>query len=183
MKFSDFDIKLDTSTNSFTHNNNEIKVLKYLPVRDKLDLIEIAFQKAEEEDGTYNEIKLDIYFHLNLIYLYTDLEFSPEDKEDEMELFDKLESSGIINEVIMHMDQTEYNNLEEYLVDTKEILEKYKHTAAAVLRTFVQDLPKNAAAAKEIVDSFDREKYQNITDFATAANGGRNIFTNQPVEK
>jgi hypothetical protein len=59
----------------------------------------------------------------------------------------------------------------------KEEKLKYKNTAAAVLSGIVQDLPKNAAAAKEIMDSFDPNKYQQVIDFATAANGGRNINT------
>jgi hypothetical protein len=35
----------------------------------------------------------------------------------------------------------------------------------------------------EIINNFDPAKYQNVVDFATAANGGRNINTNQPVEE
>ena len=52
-----------------------------------------------------------------------------------------------------------------------------------MLRRMVQDLPKNAEAAKEIVDSFDRTQYQDLLDFTVAANGGRNIKTNRPVEE
>ena len=59
---------------------------------------------------------------------------------------------------------------------------RYKNTAAAVLTRIIQDLPKNAAAAKEIMDSFDPEKYKQVSDFAAAANGGRNILTNMPIE-
>lgn len=155
----------------------EVNVKKYLPISDKIDLIQIALQKAEE-DGIYNEMKLDMYFHLNIIYLYTDIEFTDEDKEDEMALYDILESNDIIDEILGALEDDEYNILKEYLIEMKNESLQYKNTAAAVLTRIIQDLPKNAAAAKEIVDSFDQSKYQEVINFATAANGGRNINTN-----
>ena len=41
----------------------------------------------------------------------------------------------------------------------------------------IKKVEKNAETAREIVDNFDPEQYQSIIDFATAANGGRNINT------
>jgi len=118
---------------------------------------------------------------LNIVYLYTDIEFLEEDREDEMELYDILDRNDIIDQVIAAIGEDEYNDLIDKLDDMKEESLTYRNTAAAVLTRIVQDLPKNAAAAKEIVDSFDPSKYQAIEDFATAANGGRNIRTNLPV--
>ena len=48
-----------------------------------------------------------------------------------------------------------------------------------MLQSVIQDLPKNAQMAADIVNNFDKSKYQAVVDFATAANGGRNIETNQ----
>lgn len=181
MKFSDLKLKTTVQSNQITLSSGEkINVKSTIPVSDKIDLIQIALQKAEE-DGIYNQIKLDIYFHLNLLYLYTDIEFSIEDREDEMRLYDILERNGVIVDVISAIGEEEYEGLVNYLEDMKKANLKYKNTAAAVLTRIVQDLPKNAAAAKEIVDSFDPEKYPEIINFVTAANGGRNINTNQPM--
>lgn len=162
--------------NTIKLNSLQVKVLQYLPISDKIDIIQIALQKSEEA-GIYNELLLDMYFHLHIIFCYTDLEFSDEDLEDLMALYDRLESNGFVDKIIDAMDEREYNNLQEYLEIMKEEKLKYKNTAAAVLSGIVQDLPKNAAAAKEIMDSFDPNKYQQVIDFATAANGGRNINT------
>lgn len=181
MKFQELGLKVQNTTNTVTlENGQEVKVKQYIPVSDKIDLIQIAMQKAEE-DGIYNQIKLDMHFHLNIVYLYTDIEFSEEDRQDEMDLFDKLESNNVFLSVIGAMAEDEYKELTDYLNDMKDSKLTYTNTAAAVLRGIIQDLPKNAAAAKEILDSFDKEKYQNVRDFAIAANGGRNIVTNQPV--
>lgn len=178
MKFQDFDF-INTSVPTVKLQNG-IQVKKWIPISDKIDLVQIALQKSEE-DGIYNEAKLDCYFHLNIIYLYTDIDFSAEDREDEMKLYDILEHNDIIDQVIAAIGEDEYTTLEDYLFEMKSNYLTYKNTAAAVLNKIIQDLPKNAAAAKEIMDSFDPEKYQMVENFAIAANGGRNIRTNLPV--
>jgi len=98
-----------------------------------------------------------------------------------MGLYDKLECNDIFDKVIELIPEEEYR----WLFDTLERMKKdalaYKNTAAAVLRGIIQDLPKNAAEAAEIMNSFDPEKYKAVADFAIAANGGRNLKTNQPV--
>lgn len=179
MNFQDLNLNQNylTKTSSFKINEQQVEVKQYLPISDKNDLIQIALQKAEE-DGLYNEILLDVYFHLNIIYLYTDIEFSAEDREDEMQLYDLLETNGIITEVLVHMGEGEYENLRELLITMRDLHMKYSNSAAAVLQRIITDLPKNAAAAQEIVNNFNPEQYQAVVDFATAANGGRNINTN-----
>lgn len=183
MNFKDLNLKKDylTNTSILKINEQQIEVKQYLPIADKNDLIEIALQKAEE-NGTYNEIFLDVYFHLNLIYLYTNIEFSDEDREDEMQLYDILESNHIIDNVIACLMEGEYENLKSLLVTMLDRKLKYENSAAAVFRRFVTDLPAAAASAAQIVESFDKEKYSAVVDFATAANGGRNINTNLPTE-
>ena len=98
-------------------------------------------------------------------------------------MFDILESNDVIDKVIAAMPSEEYEALKSYLSETIYNILNYRTTAAAVLQSVIQDLPKNAAAAKEIVDSFDPNQYKAVIDFATAANGGRNIKTNAPVVK
>ena len=173
MKYQELNLKKEIPTVKL---ENGIQVKKRISTSDKIDLIQIALQKSEE-DNLYNEVKLDCYFHLNIVYLYTDIEFSVEDREDEMELYDILDRNDIIDQVIAAIGEDEYDDLRSKLTEMKLEFLSYRNTAAAVLTRIIQDLPKNAAAAKEIVDSFDPSKYQEVVDFATAANGGRNINT------
>lgn len=175
MDFQSFNIKKIQDINIININNQEIKVLKYLPISDKNDLISIALQKAETETGVYNDILLDMYFHLNIIYLYTDINFSDEDKKDEFALYDILETNEIINKVIAAIGEQEYQSLKDYLEQIKWHNNKFKMSAAGIIRTLSEDLPKNAIAAQEIINNFKPEQYQAVTQFAKAANGDRDI--------
>lgn len=172
MKYSDFNFKLDTDYNVAKIGNAEVKVLKYLPIKDKIDLIQIALQNSEQ-NGLYNEMKLDMYFNLYLIYMYTDLEFTDEEKANDAELYDELNCNHVILSIIGAMEEDEYDNLLDYLNETKMKQEEFKKSAAALLQSFIQDLPKNAQAAASIVDNFDKEKYQNVVDFVKSANNNQ----------
>lgn len=175
MKYSDLNLKVNKETTIVKiDDKTEIEVLQYLPIEDKIDLIQIALQKSLE-NGVYNEVKLDMYFNLYIVYMYSNLEFTDEEKEDEFKLYNELQSNYIIVHVIAGMDEGEYDCLLDYLKSMQEANEMYRNSAAAILQSFIQDMPRNAAAAAEIVDNFDKEKYKNVIDFAKSANGGRPI--------
>ena len=167
-------LKLKTKEEIKKIEGTEIEIQQYLPVQDKIDLIDITLQKAKE-GKLYNPIKIDMFFHLNLIYLYSNITFTEKQKEDEYKLYDVLQSNGIINQVIAAMDENEYNGLLNMINEKVENELRYSTTAAAIISNLIEDLPERAEAAKNIVDNFDESKYQAVIDFAKAANGGREI--------
>lgn len=178
MLYKDLNLKLNKEINIAKVGDIEIEVLKYLPIQDKNDLIEIALQKAEQ-NGIYNEMKLDMYFNLFVIYMYTNIEFTPEQKEDEYTLYNELESNGVINAVIGAMQDQEWDLLTDYLDCMKENFLDYKRSTSALIQSLIQDLPKNAAAAAQIVQNFDTSKYQEVVEFAKKSNNNNPV----PLDK
>ena len=168
---------IEQNIKTITHYNNDINIKQYLTADDRYDLIEVVLQNSFE-NGLYNKTKLDVYFHLGLIYLYTDIEFTEEDREDEAGIYDYFMQSGLMNQIIDAIPARQYAELWKTLNETVEDKMRFSNTAAGILTKFIDDLPKNAEAAKSIVDNFDPEKYQQVLNFAKAANGGRNILTN-----
>jgi hypothetical protein len=138
----------------------------------------VTAQKAEE-DGIYNPVLLDMYFHLHLVYMYSNLSFTDKQKENEAKIYDTLKSNGFFEKFFAVLDEDEYTDLMDYLEKYMNDMLTYRNTAGAVLQSVINDLPRNAQAAAEIVESFDKSKFQAVVDFATAANGGRNIVTNE----
>jgi hypothetical protein len=174
LNYKDLGLKRLIMKDTFKWGDKNIEVLKYLPVEAKYDIVMITLQKAQEE-GYYNPIKLDMYFHLNLVYMYTNLVFTEEERQDEGKLFDEMKSSGFLNTFLQYIDKEEYEEMLEDIDNIAELSMKYRMSAGAVFNKFVDDLPANAEAAQKIVDSFEPEKYQAVVDFAKAANGGREI--------
>ena len=70
-------------------DNIEFNVKQYLPAEDKNAILEIAMQTADQ--GTIlNTFALDAIFHTYLVFKYTDIEFSDDDKVDILALYDLL---------------------------------------------------------------------------------------------
>ena len=175
MNYKDLNLHTDNDMYYIEVQGKKINIKKYLPINDKKDLVEITLQKAEQADGTYNEILIDMYFNLHLVYLYTDITFTDEDREDEMKLYDELESSGMLERILNKIPDEEYNVLMDYLKAMREEISSYKHSAAAMVQKLVVDLPKNMREAADILKDIDLEKYQETINFAQHANAGRPI--------
>ena len=92
-----------------------------------------------------------------------------------MKIYDTLESNGFIDKMIEIIPEEEYNALFTFMDEIMLNTLNYTNTAGAVIQSIINDLPKNAKIAKDIVDSFDKEKYQEVIEFAKAANGNRPI--------
>ena len=174
ISYANMKLKPVTSTHKFEWNGNEIEVLDYLPIEDKYDLIMITLQKSLE-DGYYNPIKIDEFFHLHLIYMYTNINFTEKQKEDEHKLYDSLKSNGLIDAFIEQMNEFDYSELFNMLDDTKREITDYHRTMVSLVQNLITDMPKQAEAMSKILDNFDPDKYQNVVNFAKAANGGREI--------
>lgn len=178
VSYANLKLKPISTTSSFEFGGQEIEVLNYLPIEDKYDLVMITLQKAEQ-DGVYNPLLLDLYFHLHLVYMYTNLSFTDKQKENEPKIYDTLTSNGFFDKFFEVLDEVEYVELMSYIEELQNMTLHYRNTAGAVLQSIIQDLPTNAQAAADIVKNFDPKQYQAVIDFATAANGGRNIETNR----
>ena len=174
VSYANMKLKMNENTKEVQLGEAKIEVKQYLPIEDKYSFLNIVLQNSLEND-IYNPIKVDMYFHLYLVYLYTNINFTDKQKEDESKLFDVLLTNGIIEGVITTMPEAEYNMLVNLLNQMIEKNEKYKTTFAGVVGKFINDLPAQADAAMKIVENFDSNKFQEVIAFAQAANGGRPI--------
>lgn len=151
-----------------------LEIKKYVPIEDKIDLVEMVLIKSKE-NGIYNPLKVEIYLQLGLVYIYSNITFTDKQREDESKLYDILMSNEIIDKVIANIPEKDYIDLIEKIDERINAEMTYKVSAAAILNSFITDLPKQLDAMKDVVNNFDGSKYKAVVDFAKAANGGREI--------
>lgn len=181
VSYANMKLKTNTTVNTFEFCGQKIEVLKYLPAADKYDLLMITLQKSLE-GNIYNEFKLNLFFELNLVYMYTNISFTEKQREDEFKLYDTLRSNGFFELFYEALDDKEYEELFDQIAELKTTMEKSKSSIAGVISNIIEDLPVNAEAAAKILENFDPSQFQAVVDFARYANGGRDINTNQPVD-
>ena len=174
VSYANMKLKMNENIKEVQLGETKIEVKQYLPIEDKYSFLNIVLQNSLEND-IYHPVKVDMYFHLYLVYLYTNINFTDKQKEDESKLFDVLLTNGVIGSVIANMPKDEYDVLVSLLNQMIEKNEKYKTTFAGIIGRFINDLPAQADAAMKIVENFDPNKFQEVVAFAQAANGGRPI--------
>ena len=174
VSFTNLKLKVNNDIKEIEFNGQKIEVLQYLPISDKLDLI-VATLQSSKENAIFNPVKLDLYFHLNLMYLYTNINFTDKQREDEYKLYDLLTSSGLLDKIVEAIPEEEYNYLCEQVDNLGEDILNFDNSTAGLIKEFIDTLPVQAEKVKAITDSFDPQKYQAVIDFAKAANGGRDI--------
>ena len=159
---------------TFSWGGQEIEVIKYLPVEARYDIVMITLQKAYE-DGIYNPIKLEMYFHLNLIYMYTNIDFAEAREEDESKLYDELVSTGFMNEFLRHINSKTYEEMQDEIEEIAKLIMNYNGTIINAINKVIDSIPENMEVMQKMVENFDESKFQAVIDFAKAANGGREI--------
>lgn len=165
--FTSLKLKIKDEVKKVTIADKEVEVKQYLSASDKYDLIMISLQEAKE-NSIYNDFKIDVLLHLNMVFMYTNLSFTDKQREDLFNLYDILESNDVINTVIQAIPQEEiqtiYNCVNKIMRDSMI----YENSVAGVVNTVITQMPVNAAAAAEIVDNFNPEKYSEVMNFAKA---------------
>jgi hypothetical protein len=161
----DFNKSINKENKVINFNGSEIEIVNYLSTNDKYDLIMITLQKAFEKN-IYNPFKMDVFFNLNVIYLYTNIVFSTADREDESALYDVLYRSGLIDAVIAEIDADELASLKNYVCDLARIITQYRNTFGSVVGGFIEQLPAMMEKAREVIEKFDPTKMQELMTIA-----------------
>lgn len=177
VSYANLKLKVDQRVETFDFGGQSIEVKQYLPIEDKYDLIMIALQKAEE-DGIYNPVKVQLYFELYMVYMYSNISFTDKQKENETKLYDTLASNGIIASILELIPDEEYNELMSYMKELIQVKTTFNNSAAGLINQLLVTMPQNVEKAAEILSSFNVNDYKEVIEFAKAANGGRPV----PVE-
>lgn len=172
ISYTNLKLKINNDVKIVDYNGNQIEVLQYLPIDEKYSLVNITLQKAKE-DIIYNPIKKDIFFHLNLIYSYTNINFTDKQREDEFKLYDTLVSNGLLEKIIENIPENEYNLLYSYIEELEDEVVNYEYSAIGGIKNIIANLSNQMENMQDIVNNFNPEKFQNVVDFAKSVNNGK----------
>lgn len=122
-------------------NGEKIKVKQYLPANQKLSLIGTIVELAHEEDFQFaNPVKVNFFTCLEIVYAYTDLEFDPtEQEENPGDIYDRLHNSGLLDDIMAAIPQTECQEIVMGVDDTINAYYSYQNSVMGILDTVKQD--------------------------------------------
>lgn len=137
--FSKLGLKLNNEIKAIEFNEQTIEVKQYLPVNDKLELISNVINWSADDNNFANPVKIAIFTTLEILYNYTNLNFTEKQKEDPAKLFDLVISSGLVKEVVNAMDKAEYNDLISAIQRSTNAVYEYKNSVFGILDAITTD--------------------------------------------
>lgn len=138
--FNDLKKEIPLKIRSIKINDKEIEVKQYLSINDKLNLITNVLQQiAQNEYPFANPVQMDVYTTLEIIYAYSNIEFTEEEKADPAGLYDELEKQEIANMIISAIPITEYKFITEGIEETIKSYYIYRNSAKGIIEDIVTD--------------------------------------------
>lgn len=117
-----------------------IAVKQYLPIQDKLALIGRIVEYAHEEDANYsNPVKAAIIRDLEVVFSYTNINFTEKQKEDLAKLYDQLYCSKVIDTILQAIPETEYEKICVGVEQSIDSIYKYQNSVLGILDTIKAD--------------------------------------------
>lgn len=150
-------LKKNTNLISLEWNGQVIEIKEYLPIEDKIGIIERIVNLSLDDNNFANPARIMINTVLEIMFAYTNINFTDKQKEDKLGLYDLLVSSGlwkIIEEKLM-----EFNELNIIQTTVREVIDevyKYKTSALGILQAINEDYSNLDLDAEKI-----REKIGN----------------------
>lgn len=170
--FSKLGLKVNNSEIPIYIGDQVIAVKQYLPIADKLFLIQTVIQEAHDIDNNFsNPVKTDVYQTMEIIFNYTDISFTDKQKEDIPGLYDKLVSSGTWEKIKQAIPDSEIKAIHRGVTQTIDAFYRYRNSVMGVLdnvKTDYSDLNLNLDELTEKIT--DPEALKFVKDFLTKVN-------------
>ena len=143
-------LKVNQDIKNIDFNEQDIEIKQYLPVNEKLMLISNVLNLSHDNNNFANPVKISIFTTLEIMYAYTNINFTDKQKEDPTKLYDMLISTGLAKKVIDAIPEEEYHEIICGISDTIDAVYAYQNSVMGILDSISQDYSSLDLNATEI---------------------------------
>lgn len=140
VSFSKLGLTKNQEVKILNWNEQNIEVRQYLPISEKLELISNVINFAHDGNANFaNPVQVEVFTGLELLYAYTNINFTDKQKEDPTKLFDLVKSSRLLDSVIMMIPVNEYTDLVTGVQNSITAIYAYQNSVMGVLDNISTD--------------------------------------------
>ena len=143
-------LKVNQDVKNIEFNEQIIEVKQYLPINEKLELISSVINSAADENNFSNPVKENVFLTLEILYHYTNINFTDKQKEDPVKLYDLVVSSGLVNKVTGLIPEEELDEVINGVAQSVKAIYTYRNSALGILESISQDYSNLDLDATEI---------------------------------
>lgn len=150
VSFTKLGLKKNEEVGILHINEQDIEVKQYLPINEKLELISSVINSAADENNFSNPVKENVFLTLEILYHYTNINFTDKQKEDPVKLYDLVVSSGLVNKVTDLIPEEDLDEVINGVAQSIKAIYTYKNSVLGILESISQDYSNLNLDATEI---------------------------------
>ena len=150
VSFTKLGLKKNEEVGILHINEQDIEVKQYLPINEKLELISSVINSAADENNFSNPVKENVFLTLEILYHYTNINFTDKQKEDPVKLYDLVVSSGLVNKVTDLIPEEELDEVINGVAQSVKAIYTYRNSALGILESISKDYSNLDLDATEI---------------------------------
>lgn len=143
-------LKVNQNVKNIEFNEQNIEVKQYLPINEKLELISSVINSAADENNFSNPVKENVFLTLEILYHYTNINFTDKQKEDPVKLYDLVVSSGLVNKITDLIPEEELDEVINGVAQSVKAIYAYRNSVLGILESISQDYSALNLDATEI---------------------------------
>ena len=150
VSFTKLGLKKNEEVGILHINEQDIEVKQYLPINEKLELISSVINSAADENNFSNPVKENLFLTLEILYYYTNINFTDKQKEDPVKLYDLVVSSGLVNKVTDLIPEEELDEVINGVAQSVKAIYTYRNSVLGILESISKDYSNLDLDATEI---------------------------------
>lgn len=139
VSFTKLGLVKNQAVKNIVWNEQNIEIKQYLPINEKLELITNVLNSAHDEKNFSNPVKVEIFKTIEILYAYTNINFTEKQKEDIPKLYDLITSSGLFDTIKDNIPSSELDMLDESIYVSIDAIYTYQNSVMGILDTISQD--------------------------------------------
>lgn len=150
VSFTKLGLKISQEIKTLEFNEQDIEIKQYLPINEKLELMSNVINSAADGNNFANPVKTKMFMMLEIMYYYTNINFTDKQKEDPAKLYDALLSSGLMVKILDLIPADEYKAIKSGVEESTSAVYAYQNSILGILDTVTQDYSNLDLDASEI---------------------------------
>ena len=133
VSFTKLHLKVNTEKTVLHIGEVDVEVKQYLPLTEKIALVERIVNQSIDNNGFYNPMRVKTYLTVEVLYAYTNINFTDKMKEEPDRMYDTFVSSGVFNQVRDAMGFGEWQAIVEDVYETIKNIYDYRNSVFGIL--------------------------------------------------
>ena len=152
ISFTKLGLKKNEEIKSIKINEQTVEVKQFLPFQDKINMYAEILNNCQDDNNFLNEAKFNLWLDLEIIFNYTNISFTENQKINYVKTYDLLKGNGVIAAVTAAMSETELSDIKYEAYSIAKNVYDYRNSAYGILDAMKTDYTDL---------DFDAQKIQN----------------------